>query len=215
MVQIVTPNTSVTSLGSAKFAQVRMSSTDLEHLPDSLTVLQWISLFDPVVDYRVATNVRTATIRGESLGGAVTAVYADLARMSCAAFNALPEAARHVPPPATAVQREPYDEASDAACTSGGNVSTYWWGVTFYLNHCLCNDVELAVATGAGASGVAAAITSAIPGAQVASAVLGAIAATLALYSAGLTWADTHCNGVGADVSTTWVAPTPWIKSIC
>lgn len=217
MSQLIMPSGPLVMTEGARISNLRIDQRPGSTYPSSMSTSQWIHAIDPFIrvdeDNGRVVKYQLSLPPGSSLANST---YADLARISCAAASTALERFGEVSVnDATIVDRSSYDISTDAACASGGNVSKYWWGVTFYLNHCLCNDVTGALNAGTGAAGIAAAIAGAIPGAQAVAAILGAVAGFLALYSATLTWADAHCDSRGADVSTTWVALAPWVKTIC
>lgn len=215
MVQLLVPpaNPQVTR-ETERIAGLRAGHLKADGLPNSLGVLEWIKVFDPLVKENVSNGVRTVSLEDQPGAAPLTGDLADAVRTSCAVFNSLPEDARRVQVPDTSI-RKAYDIKADATCVAHANFSSYWWGCTLYCDHCLCNDIELALASGGGAAAIAGAIGGATGAGAIPGAILGAISAFLALYSSTLQWADTKCSNLGADISTTWLAPTPWVKPLC
>jgi len=98
-------------------------------------------------------------------------------------------------------------------CVSSASVRFDWWGFEVYLNHCAVNDLQFIEG---GSSAVLTAIALWLAGNPVSAIVLGAIAASIALNLAWLTWADNHCSGRGAYLEEPWIAlGSSWVRPVC
>jgi hypothetical protein len=87
----------------------------------------------------------------------------------------------------------------------------YWWGYTYYYDHCAIADIQLKLTIAGGVATVIAALAGGVP-----AIVVGAMAAWWQVDSQWMAPADSHCNNVGADLSATWTAPGVfWVKPMC
>jgi len=181
----------------------------LESNPQTLSIPQWIAVMDGMVTEKRSGDILTYELdkaQGDLL--ALEGEFSEIAAMSCAAFNALPE--RYRVYNAEEFHPEPFVRSEDT-CVSVGRYRSYWWGYSLYCNHCLCVDIAAVEAGAAAIAGLIGAIIGGIP-----AIVLGAVAAFLALEAGWLTWADQHCNNGGGFINGTWASVgTPWVKAVC
>ena len=205
MTKLVLPQTSrILSKEHDRIISLRRESI-LEGNPPTLSIPEWIAVMDPFI-----TEKHSHGLLSYRLGDtrAELSDFAEIAAMSCAAFNGLPERHRtHKPEDFTP---KPFVFSAER-CDEEGQYRSYWWGPSLYLNHCACIHVGLLEASAGAITGFLAALIGGIP-----AIVLSAVAAFLAIESAWLLSADAYCDNGGAFVQQTWLSlGTPWIKNVC
>jgi hypothetical protein len=197
-------------------------------VPDEMSVVQWITMMDQYINGRTHQGVTTVSLDKESPDLAQASVPEDFiaaTELSCTIHNAQPKALRSKGfVPWLPVRNGGGGNGGrggghggggggggGGGCTASATFSAYWWGCELYLNHCACNDVELAESSASAICAIIAKLAGGIPGI-----VLGIIGAFLAGESAWLQWADGNCGYQGAYLDQTWAAlGIPWIRTVC
>ncbi len=198
------------------FAQIssRLTEGPVETAAEALPINSFIDLMNPHIRESHHATSRSFAVVSDNLGVYQDTDYEEYARLLCGAANSLKltaNAAGESEAPAASTHAHPAFSPADR-----GIAVSYWWGLEIKMNGPLTNDVLFGIATGLGASTIAAGVTAVIPGGQVASAALGIVAGMLTLYAGALTWAMGKCNNQGAVVNASWLSlTTPWITAVC
>lgn len=209
MPQLLLPNASpIITNEHERIRDLRATAVDLNNPPASMSVLQWIHVFDSVIREERQAGVSRFFIDTNNAAVAAAGEYSTIASASCAVHNELPESARAIS------RREQVPERSEMiadVCVAAGSFAAYWWGYSIYCNHCLCADISFGEGTASAIAGLLSAAIGGIP-----AIVLAAVAGYLAIEAGWLAWADNQCGNIGAFINGTWLSiGTPWVKTAC
>jgi hypothetical protein len=208
MPQLLLPNaSSIITNEHERIRDLRAAEVDLNDPPASMSVLQWIRVFDPVIKEERQAGVSRFFVDTDNAAVAAAGEYSTIASASCAVHNELPESARAI----SCREQVPERFEVESFCVRSGTFAAYWWGYSIYCNHCLCADISFGENGATAIAGVLSAAIGGIPGI-----VLAAVAGYLAIEAAWLAWADNQCGNIGAFINGTWLSiGTPWVKTAC
>jgi hypothetical protein len=139
-------------------------------------------------------------------------------RLLVSAHNARPPELRAKPDTTqvaaeSGLRTEP--QALGEACVANASASTYWWGFRIYMDHCMCNDIALAIGLGSTATGT---IFGLLAATEVVTAVgaawVGLAVGIIVTMAAWIAWADGYCGGVGCNYNQSWTVQG-WITTVC
>ena len=132
-------------------------------------------------------------------------------------YNALPYAAKVKKAPATGVSSHRFALPNDY-CPSGSGGYTgpyiYWWGDAYTLNHCLIQQLWLAVYID-GSTSLAAGAVCALYSAGLCVLFEALAGGYIAATIKALSDADAQCKNQGANLNFTTGVPVPWVNAVC